>query len=435
MIVCKFGGSSVADAKQLKKVKAIVNKNEDRSILIVSAPGKRNKDDVKVTDLLYASNTAAKEKGDCSSEFSKIRSRYLEILSDLDIESAEMIEALDEVEKNINAGAGSDYAASRGEYLNARLIAIYFGWTFVDAQDLIVINDNGTINDETWTKTKAKLTGKNYVIPGFYGNSESGRVKTFSRGGSDISGAIISKAVDASVYENWTDVAGCYNADPRYIDGAYPISEMTYGEVRDLSIVGASVFHPEAIVPVHAAGIPINIRNTNSDEEPGTMITTSRDDADSEVIGVSAETGFIKVSVSRLLLMKEPGIYNVLSTMLKVHGINPVLTFINPDSICWISSSANVSDKALADLSFRLKDEYKMENVSTKKNMAVVGLVGQGLKKKPLAIANSINALDKANIEIDSIDFGTSDLCLYILVDQKNSKDAVQAIFDANFRK
>jgi aspartate kinase len=434
MIICKFGGSSVADAIQLKKVKAIIDKDDRREILIVSAPGKRNKEDIKVTDLLYASNKAASETGDCSEVFKNVRERYLGILSDLDIESKEMIDSLDEVEKNINSGAGSDYAASRGEYLNAKLISIYFGWEFVDAADLIVINDNGTINDETWNLCKERLSGSKYIIPGFYGKSESGKVKTFSRGGSDISGAIIAKAVSAEVYENWTDVAGCYNADPRYIDGAYPIAQMTYKEVRALSIVGASVFHPEAIVPVNEAGIPINIKNTNDDEKPGTMITLDRDEKDSEIIGVSAENGFTKLEISKLLLLKEPGVYNVLSTLLKASGINPMLTFINPDEICWYFETKAVSESTLKKLELRLIEEYDIEKVTIKSDLSIVGLVGKGISKKPVAIANSINALNAKNIAIDSINFGNSDMSLYITVDESKSKEAVQSVFDANFR-
>lgn len=434
MVICKFGGSSVADANQLRKVKAIIDKDSKREILIVSAPGKRNKDDIKVTDLLYASNQAAIESGDCSSVFKKVRERYLGILKDLNIESNEMVESLNEVENTINSKAGSDYAASRGEYLNAKLISIYFGWEFVDAADLIVINDNGTINDETWSLCKEKLSGSRYIIPGFYGKSESGKVKTFSRGGSDISGAIIAKAVGAEIYENWTDVAGCYNADPRYIDGAYPIEKMTYKEVRALSVVGASVFHPEAIVPVNEAGIPINIKNTNDDEKPGTMITLDRNENGSEIIGVSAENGFTKLKISKLLLLKEPGIYNVMSTLLKSNGIDPMLASRNPDEICWYFATKDISSNALNNLKNRFIEEYAIENVVIKHNLSVVGLVGKGISKKPTAIAASISALNNAGIEIDSINFGTSELSLYLIVDENKSKEAVQAIFDANFK-
>lgn len=434
MIICKFGGSSVADANQLRKVKAIINKNNKREILIVSAPGKRDKEDIKVTDLLYASNRAVVEKGSCSEVFQKVRERYLTILKDLNIELTEMKKSLDEVEENINAGAGSDYSASRGEYLNAKLISIYFGWEFVDAADLIVINDNGTINEETWKLCKDRLSGSKYIIPGFYGKSESGKVKTFSRGGSDISGAIIAKAVKAEVYENWTDVAGCYNADPRYIDGAYPISQMTYKEVRALSIVGASVFHPEAIVPVNEAGIPINIKNTNDDEKPGTMITLDRNESGSEIVGVSAENGFTKLLINKLLLLKQPGIYNVLSTLLKASGINPMLTFVNPDEICWYFDTKLVVKKTLQELEQRLINDYKIEKVSIKSGLSIVGLVGKGISNKPIAIINSLNALKNAGIEIDSLNFGTSDMSLYIIVDEKESRTAVQEIFNANFK-
>jgi aspartate kinase len=434
MIVCKFGGSSVASAIQLKKVKDIVNKNKDRQILIVSAPGKRNKEDIKVTDLLYASSEAAKNTGSCKEVFAKVRERYLGILNDLNLDSTEMVKSLDEVEAKIDGGEGTDYAASRGEYLNARLISIYFGWEFVDAEELIVINENGTINDKTWSLCKERLSASNYIIPGFYGKSLSNKVKTFSRGGSDISGAIISKAVGASVYENWTDVSGCYNADPRYIDGAYPISQMTYNEVRELSIVGASVFHPEAIVPVHEAGIPINIKNTNADEESGTMITLNRDDSNTEVIGVSAETGFTKLSLNKLLLLVEPGIYNVLVSIAKNNGITPILTFINPDSICWFFKSTDISEKLLGQLKSRLIDEFKIESVEIERELAIVGLVGQGIKKKSSAVAASICALNESNIAIDSINFGSSAMTLYISVKESESREAVQSIFNANFK-
>ncbi|MBK5201580.1 MAG: aspartate kinase [Spirochaetaceae bacterium] len=434
MIVCKFGGSSVADADQLKKVKYIVSKNIDRQILIVSAPGKRNKEDIKVTDLLYASSEAAKSDGSCKNVFAQVRERFLGILNDLKLDSSEMIKSLDEVELKIDAGAGTDYAASRGEYLNARLISIYFGWEFVDAEELIVINDNGTINENTWNLCKERLSGSNYIIPGFYGKSLSNKVKTFSRGGSDISGSIIAKAVGASLYENWTDVAGCYNADPRYIDGAYPIPQMTYREVRELSIVGASVFHPEAIIPVHEAGIPINIKNTNADEEKGTMITLDRDDNNTEVIGVSGETGFTKLSINKLLLMVEPSIYNVLISIVKNNGITPILTFINPDSICWFFPSRAITDKLLENLKVRLINEFNIDSIEYKRELSIIGLVGQGLKKKPVALAKSICALNDSKINIDSINYGASEMTLYISVDEKDSRAAVQSIFNANFK-
>lgn len=434
MVVCKFGGSSVASASQLRKVKAIVDSDKNRKVVLVSAPGKRNKEDIKVTDLLYTCSDLVRKEGSCSSTFSLIRKRYLDILTELEIETDEMETFLDEVEKNINAGFGDDYAASRGEYLNAKLISLYFGWNFVDALDLIIINSNGTINEQTWSLLNKKLDeNENYIIPGFYGRDENGKVKTFSRGGSDISGAILAKALNASCYENWTDVAGCYNADPRFIDGAYPIDNMTYSEVRTLSAFGASVFHAEAIAPVMKTGIPINIKNTNAPEAAGTMISLDREEKN-PVIGVSKIDGYTRLNLSKLMLLKQPGVNNTLTTMLKVSGITPDFSFVGIDTITWFFQSSQASDCVLSDLKERFFEEFNCDSVEYKKNLSLIGLVGQGILKEFGVISKSTTAIENLGLSIDSMTFGMNNNALIYSVDQEKSLEAVQAVFDVNFK-
>ncbi len=299
MVVCKFGGSSVADEKQIMKVKAILENNIDRRIAIVSAPGKRNKEDRKITDMLYECNSLVQKNLSCKRVFAEIGKRYLDIAVALKLDTKKLTLALDEVRRKIDAGEGTDYAASRGEYLSGLLIAEYLGWEFVDPENYIVINSDGTVNPISYERLGTRLsTGSHYVIPGFYGATPEGRIKTFSRGGSDISGAIAARAVNANLYENWTDVSGVYAADPRIVENARVIPELTYVQVRELSDVGASVFHEEAIAPVIPVKIPINIKNTDRPEDPGTIISSEVDPRG--LCGVSGKTGFTKLKLRKL---------------------------------------------------------------------------------------------------------------------------------------
>ncbi|MFP4374718.1 MAG: aspartate kinase, partial [Spirochaetaceae bacterium] len=273
MIVCKFGGSSLADAGQIRKVAAIVGQSDDRSVVVVSAPGKRRKEDEKITDILFSCHELASRGEDVSARFAAVRERYTSIARDLDL-GTDLAPVLDEVEADIRNGADRSAVVSRGEYLGAHLVAAFLGFEFVDAAEIIRLSDEVTVDDAATDElVRERLApGTRYVIPGFYGGFADGRVQLFSRGGSDISAALLARALHADSYENWTDVSGLLSADPRIVENPAPIKRVSYRELRELAYLGAAVFHEEAVAPVAEKSIPIRIRNTNEPDHPGTTI-------------------------------------------------------------------------------------------------------------------------------------------------------------------
>lgn len=435
MIVCKFGGSSVADATQLTKVKAILEADERRQIVVVSAPGKRSKGDTKVTDLLLSCYTMAQEKGSCKEVFRLVADRYQQILTDLHLDASLLTQELEEVQTRIDGGESRDYAASRGEYLNALLVSKYLGWTFLDAEKVIGLASDGTIAPKTWFNLKKAIkAGEKYVVPGFYGQGEDGKIKTFSRGGSDISGAILSKAVLAEMYENWTDVAGCFSADPRSIEGAYPNKTMTYQEVRELSAFGASVFHEEAIMPVRAENIPINIKNTNDPSASGTLISSTRDTNGPKLVGVSAINGYTKLVIEKIMLFKNASIRHAIVAMMHLKGISPAFSLYGVDSLALYFDSAMISDEECQKMCERLKDEFNLDTIYCERGYSIIGVVGQGLMQVPHIVQEATAALQKAEIEVKFLNYGASPVTLTIGVEEEKSHDAVQALFHQLFR-
>lgn len=289
--VVKFGGSSLASAAQFAKVGDIIRADETRRYVVPSAPGKRNAKDTKVTDMLYSCYALAEAEEDFKGALKKIKERYNSIINGLNL-TLSLEDEFRIIAEKFENKVGEDYAASRGEYLNGIIMANYLGYEFIDAAEVIFFDENGNFDDYKTDKVMAERLShvEKAVIPGFYGSDIDGNVKTFSRGGSDITGSIVSKAVHASVYENWTDVSGCLVADPRIVENAQPIRVITYRELRELSYMGASVLHEDAIFPVRKAGIPINIKNTNAPEEPGTMIVESTcQKADYTITGIAGK--------------------------------------------------------------------------------------------------------------------------------------------------
>ena len=431
MVVCKFGGSSVADEKQIMKVKAILENNIDRRIAIVSAPGKRNKEDRKITDMLYECNSLVQKNLSCKRVFAEIGKRYLDIAVALKLDTKKLTLALDEVRRKIDAGEGTDYAASRGEYLSGLLIAEYLGWEFVDPENYIVIHSDGTVNPISYERLGTRLsTGSHYVIPGFYGATPEGRIKTFSRGGSDISGAIAARAVNANLYENWTDVSGVYAADPRIVENARVIPELTYVQVRELSDVGASVFHEEAIAPVIPVQIPINIKNTNAPEDPGTIISSSVDPRG--LCGVSGKTGFSKLKLRKVLMFKKPGMRHALLTILHLYGVKPSYSIFGIDSIVWLFDSKMANDNVLKSMCERLKKDFELDDVIFERNHAIIGLVG-GHMDESTAFIEAACALKDANIKVNFMNLGASRTTALIGVNEEDCTKAVQTIYNKVF--
>lgn len=432
MKVCKFGGSSVADENQIRKVKEILDSDPERTIVVVSAPGKRNKADKKVTDMLYECVALASDGRACRPVFNEIRKRYLEIAKGLSIEAPELEKALAEVENNIDAGLGRDYAGSRGEYLNAVLISKYLGYEFIDAQECIIINDDGTVDPVTYEKLGERFKeGGRYCLPGFYGATKAGSVKTFSRGGSDISGAIAARAAGADLYENWTDVSGMLAADPRIVDSPRGVEVLTYKQVRELAEVGASVFHEEAIAPVIPLGIRINIRNTNRPGDEGTLIVPELDS--SELIGVSAKGGFTRVSIRKMMLFKRRGVRHAFFTALHLFGVTPSFSLFGVDSIVILFASSQASDRVVEDMCARLKKDFALDEVSYERGQAVLGIVG-GRMNESTAFIDAATALKKERIAISFVNHGASDVTTLFGVKDDEKERAVQVIYSALFK-
>lgn len=431
MVVCKFGGSSVADENQIKKVKAILDEDKNRKVAIVSAPGKRNKEDRKITDMLYECNSLVQQDRSCKRVFAEIGKRYLDIAAALKLDTKKLTLALDDVRRKIDAGSGTDYAASRGEYLSALLISEYLGWEFVDAADYIVINPDGTVNPISYERLATRLsTGSKYVIPGFYGASPEGVIKTFSRGGSDISGAIAARAVGAELYENWTDVSGMYSADPRVVANARVIPELTYVQVRELSDVGASVFHEEAIAPVIPVKIPINIKNTNRPQDPGTLISADADPRG--LIGVSGKTGYSRLKLRKLMMFKKPGMRHALLTILHLYGVRPSYSLFGIDSIVWLFESKMATDTVLTSMCERLKKDFELDDVIFERGLSIIGIIG-GHMDESEAFIDAVVALRDGGIHTNFVNFGVNRTTALIGVSEEDCTKAVQTIYEKVF--
>ncbi len=434
MIVCKFGGSSVAEAQQIRKVKQIIDSDPRRQIVVVSAPGKRSKDDEKVTDMLYACNAMVQQALSCKDLFKKISLRYTTILTDLGLQAKPFLPVLEEVRQMIDAGHGAEYAASRGEYLAARMVATFLGWEFLDTDPLIVINHDGTVNPLTWENLKRALKPNvKYVVPGFYGCDPEGKVKTFSRGGSDITGAILANASGAETYENWTDVSGVFVIDPRLTSDVKVIKEMTYREVRELAGVGAGVFHEEAIAPIFSSGIPINVKNTNVPLDAGTMILPSREVGEHPLVGISAKSGYSRLSLRKLMLFKRTGIRHALLTMLHIFGVRPTFSLFGVDSMVWFFETAQASDSVLNAMCARLKSEFDLEEVVVDHGHAVLGIIGSGVMQDSSVIAKSTTALAQDSITLNFLNYGSSDTSILIGVKSEQAQDAVKCLYKALF--
>ena len=424
MIVSKFGGSSVAEASQIRKVKKIIDSNSERKIIVVSAPGKRNFSDEKITDLLYKCNDEV-ESGSGIQSFKIIRERYNGICKDLGIPEISAI--LDEVESGIADGKGPDYAASRGEYLSARILSVFLEAEFIDTADVIKLTDDGRVDEISYQAFKTKIKGDGrYIIPGFYGSNSKGDIKTFSRGGSDITGAIAARAVGAVVYENWTDVSGLLMSDPRIVDNPGVVKEVTYKEIRELASIGANVFHEEAITPVKDYNIPINIRNTNKPEDPGTMIVTARNTSNSPIVGISGKTGYRNIFVEKLMLNRYRGFREKFLSILNANNIFPEFESTGFDSISFLAPENQF--EMVESVIEEIKEKLNPELVDLRPSLALIGVVGSGLPEQIGVAADVFTALKSKKINVSFINYGGSDITLLLGVDTVHYLDALKAI-------
>ncbi len=428
--VVKFGGSSLASAEQFQKVKAIITADKARRFVVPSAPGKRDSGDTKVTDMLYQCYDAACNGGDYQSILARIRGRYQDIIDGLGLELSLDAEFA-KIEENFLARAGRDYAASRGEYLNGIVMANYLGYPFVDAADVIRFDDHGTfLADETNEMMAARVgTMECAVVPGFYGAKADGTIVTFSRGGSDVTGSVVSRGIGADMYENWTDVNGFLVTDPRIVNNPAPIGTITYRELRELSYMGAGVLHEDAIFPVRKAGIPINIKNTNCPEDPGTMIveTTSKK-TPYTITGIAGKKGFCSILIEKAMMNAEVGFGLKVLQVLDKYGIPFEHIPSGIDSMSVFVHQSEFSENEQAVLA-GIHRAVHPDLIDIQSDLALIAVVGRGIRTNRGVAAKLFTALAEEKINIRMIDQGSGELNIIIGVHDSDFEAAIQAIY------
>ncbi|MBR4083072.1 MAG: aspartate kinase [Lachnospiraceae bacterium] len=429
--VVKFGGSSLASAEQFEKVGKIIRADKDRRFVVPSAPGKRDAKDTKVTDMLYGCYALAEEGKDFKAELKAIKERYQGIIDGLKLDLS-LEEEFKIVEKNFKEKAGKDYAASRGEYLNGIIMANYLGYEFIDSATVIFFKENGEFDSEKTNEILSERLKdcKAAVVPGFYGAYEDGRVKTFSRGGSDITGSIVARAIKADVYENWTDVSGILVVDPRIIPNPAAIETITYRELRELSYMGFSVLHEDAIFPVRREGIPINIRNTNAPEDNGTWIVGSTCQKSKYVItGIAGKKGFCSINIEKDMMNAEIGFGrkvlqafedNGISFEHVPSGIDTMTVFVHQDEFMHKEQQVVAALHRLAN-----PDVIDIES-----DLALIAVVGRGMKSTRGVSGRIFSALAHKNVNVKMIDQGSSELNIIIGVTNDDFEIAIKAIYD-----
>lgn len=427
----KFGGSSLADAAQFQKVRDIVLADDSRRYVVVSAPGRRYKGDDKITDLLYECQSLAQSGAPFLHVFGRIERRFLQIRDKLKL-NVDLKARLSDIYHMIESGASPDYAASRGEYLNALLMADYLDYRFVDASELICFHDDGTYDDEA-TQSRARMLKKfdRVVIPGFYGKRHDGSVRTFSRGGSDITGSIIARATESDLYENWTDVDGFLMADPRIVPEAKVIDTVTYSELRELSYMGATVLHEDSIFPVRKARIPINVRNTNRPEAKGTMIVPdvmSVPDRSCPLTGVAGSRGFTVITLQKDNMNSEPGFAYRLCGIFARHNVSLECMPCGIDTMSIVASDEQLKGKMDA-IYHDIMAECVPDTVEIASCIALIASVGIGMVRSRGVAASLFSALSDAGINIRIIDQGTNEMNIIIGVEQRDFENAIKAIY------
>lgn len=431
--VAKFGGTSLADADQLRKVRSIVRADPERRYVVPSAPGKRTSADRKITDLLYLCHTHVSQNVPFEEVYGIISERYLEIVRDLNLK-IDLRPHLAEIKKKVSEGATADYTASRGEFLNGLVVAELLGYEFVDPCDIIFFDDRGRLDAaKTQEATSRRLKNvERAVIPGFYGSSRDGKVKTFSRGGSDITGAIIARGVGADIYENWTDVSGLLMADPNIVKNPKPIDTVTYRELRELAYMGANVLHDEAVFPVREAGIPVRIKNTYRPDDPGTLILQDADPIThtGTITGIAGKKGFTVIVIEKALMNKELGYGRRILSVLEVNGISFEHMPSGIDTISLVISDQQL-DKKLDKVIREIKAECAPDSVEVFPNMALVATVGRGMAHTPGIAAKLFTALGNEKTNVRMIDQGSSEINIIVGVENEDLERAVRAIYSA----
>ena len=430
--VVKFGGSSLADAEHFRQVAAIIKADPARRYVVPSAPGKRFKDDIKVTDMLYGCYEKIRNHESIDELYEQVKARYNGIIEELGL-NFDISGELEYVKNAMLHSAGRDYAASRGEYLNGLILSKYLGYSFIDAENVIFFKENGAFDEEKTNKVLAEeLTQyERAVIPGFYGVMPNGTIKTFSRGGSDITGSIVARAAEADLYENWTDVSGFMMADPRIIDDPCAIETITYRELRELSYMGATVLHEDAIFPVRYAKIPINIRNTNAPRDAGTMIVAETSDFDTEkvITGVAGKKGFSVITIEKDMMNSEVGFGRKVLEVLEDNEISFEHLPSGIDNMSIVVSTACIKgrrDKLVSSI----RRAVRPDSVTVEDGLALIAVVGRAMVKAKGTAARAFDAISNAGVNIRMIDQGSSEISIIVGVEEHDFDKALKAIYD-----
>ena len=429
--VVKFGGSSLANAEQFQKVGKIIRSEESRRYVVPSAPGKRFNGDTKVTDMLYACYEAAEAGEEFSGKLQAIKERFEEIIKGLSLDLS-LEREFAQIAADFSAHAGKEYAASRGEFLNGKVMAAYLGYEFVDAAEVIRFDKNGVLEAEKTNKLLGKRLAKceKAVIPGFYGAEDSGKVRTFSRGGSDVTGSLVAKAIMADLYENWTDVSGFLVTDPRIVENPAVIETITYRELRELSYMGATVLHEEAIFPVRKEGIPINIRNTNHPEDKGTFIVESTCRKPKYTItGIAGKKGFCSLNIEKSMMNSEIGFGRKVLQVFEDQGISFEHIPSGIDTLTVYVHQDEFEEKeqqVIAGIHRAVSPDF----VEMESDLALIAVVGRGMKSTRGTAGRIFSALAHANVNVKMIDQGSSELNIIIGVENRDFEAAIKAIYD-----
>ena len=429
--VVKFGGSSLADAEHFKQVASIIKADPARRYVVPSAPGKRFKDDIKVTDMLYACYEKIRNRESIDELYDAVKARYNGIIAELGLDF-DISGELEYVKNAMLHSAGRDYAASRGEYLNGLILSKYLGYSFIDAENVIFFKDNGSFDEEKTNKVLAEeLTQyERAVIPGFYGVMPNGTIKTFSRGGSDITGSIVARAAEADLYENWTDVSGFMMADPRIIDDPCSIETITYRELRELSYMGATVLHEDAIFPVRYAKIPINIRNTNAPRDDGTMIVAETNEYDTKkvITGIAGKKGFSVITIEKDMMNSEIGFGRKVLEVLEDNEISFEHLPSGIDNMSIVVSSASIDGKRDKIVS-AIRRAVRPDSVTVEDELALVTIVGRAMVKAKGTAARVFDAISGAGVNIRMIDQGSSEISIIVGVEERDFDKTLNAIY------
>ena len=431
--VLKFGGSSMADAHQLEKVRSIVEADPARRVVVVSAAGKRFKDDHKITDLLYLCHAHLQYGVSCDGIFDMVRSRYLEIRDKLGL-STPLEAEFDALRAKMDKGISADELVSRGEYFAARIMADCLGFDFLDSSLWLHFRMDGTVDQEaSYQALVHAASGRKVVIPGFYGVLPDGSIHTFSRGGSDITGALAAAALDADVYENWTDVSGILMADPRIVDDPEPIRRVTYSELRELSYIGAQVLHEGTIFPVREKNIPLNIRNTNAPDHPGTMILESIGDEMEEggfITGIAGKKGFSIITIAKTGMSSEPGSLLKILNVLAKHEVNVEYLPSGIDNVSLVVSSDKVS-RSLYEMLGELQKEVQPNKITVTEHIAIVAAVGRKMAYRPGVSGKIFAKLGENGVNIRMITQGPEELNIIVGVEEKDFEQAIRVLYNS----